>query len=106
MAVGHVCDLRRRERARAAVPLDDDVPSGDPADDWQAAWRDEHLRWALARATARASDRDARAFRALLAGCDATAVAAELGLRRNHVYKIKSRLLAEVRRLLERVQSH
>ena len=41
-------------------------------------------------------------FDQLLSGRDAAELAEAAGLRRNHVYKIRGRMLEEVRRLLDR----
>ena len=104
IALGHVRDLRRRARVRvrqAASPVSDVAdPHSHPAEAWEQSWRQEQLRWALARATAAVSRRDALVFARLLDGEDPEALGRQLGLRRNHVYKIKSQVLGRVRRLL------
>jgi len=97
-------DLLRRRRpqhadTRALGRVAD--PGSDPDRRFEAAWREQTLRRALARALRSVARRDARAFRLLLDGRhDVPAVSARLGLNANQVYKAKSRVLARVRELV------
>jgi RNA polymerase sigma-70 factor (ECF subfamily) len=94
--------LRRRAPRRADTKTLASVadPAGDRDALFEAAWRRQELRRALARALREASRRDARVFRRLLHGEDVPAVCARLSLNANVVYKAKSRVLARVRALL------
>jgi len=95
--------LRRRRPERADTHalrrLPD--PNSDPDERFEAAWRTQRLRRALANALRAVARRDARAFRLLIErGLDIATVSARLGLNANQVYKAKSRVLARVRERL------
>jgi RNA polymerase sigma-70 factor (ECF subfamily) len=99
-----VADLLRRRAPRRAdtallARLED--PSSDPDARYEAAWRRQELRRALARALRSVSPRDARAFLLLLRGeLGVPEVGGALGINANQVYKAKSRVLARVRAAL------
>jgi RNA polymerase sigma-70 factor (ECF subfamily) len=95
--------LRRRSPQRADTQTLERLvdPAADPDLRFEAAWRTQQMRRALAvalRQTRRVSPRDARAFLLLLDDhADVAAVSAALGMNANQVYQAKSRLLARVR---------
>lgn len=102
-----VADAHRRRGRAATVGADTAVDAAtapattDPAAQWERQWRTEHLRFCCERARQLVSARTYRAFELLLVhGASVAYVGAELGLNENQVYKAKSRVLAEVRRLL------
>jgi RNA polymerase sigma-70 factor (ECF subfamily) len=110
IAHGKAVDLLRRqvpERADTAALAELVDPAAAAADErFEAAWRTQQRRRALARALREArstSRRDARAFRALLNGKQTVAdVCAALEMNANQVYKAKSRVLARVREIIGR----
>ncbi len=72
-----------------------------PAEHWGRVWEGEHLRYALQRARFRVPERDYAVFEMLLEE-ERSVHDVQLAFRinRNQVYKAKSRVLAEVRRIL------
>lgn len=74
----------------------------EPEEAWERAWRVEHLRFALAKAEERVSERTYQAFQLLLIeGASVQDVCTRMGMAPDHVYKAKARALAAVRAILE-----
>lgn len=70
-------------------------------DDWEAEWRQHHLRAAMERVRAEFRGSDLRAFELLTSGTrDARSVATELGISVDSAYQAKSRILKRLRELV------
>jgi len=97
---------RRRLRSRIAGDVTTDAaalapPEQDPRAAFERQWRAEHLRFCCEQARGLVSARTYRAFELLaVEGRSVAQVGAALGLNENQVYKAKSRVLVEVRRLM------
>ncbi len=112
IARGKVLDAMRRRGVRSAreerpvteewLSLPDDRAAPDRI--WEERWRKEHLRFALEEIR-RARDEEGRALVDLLLddGLDAAAIGARAGLNANQVYKLRSKLVREVRDALARL---
>lgn len=104
---GKVIDHRRRKRevrveTEELARLVDPAPT--PEQCWDSRWRHEHLLHGLSLARARVSPRSWRAFELLLMEQASVAeVCGALDLNPNQVYKAKSRVLATVRDVMERL---
>jgi RNA polymerase sigma factor (sigma-70 family) len=69
--------------------------------DWEAEWRQHHLRAAFERVRVEFRSTDLRAFELLTSGQrDARSVAAELGISVDSAYQVKSRILKRLRELV------
>ena len=107
IARGKVVDHLRRARARQAETrelgaLVDRQPTPDPA--WEEGWRAEHLRYCLALARRKVSEKSFRAFELLLEDdLSVPEVCERTGMNANQVYKAKARVLARVREAYERI---
>ncbi len=103
---GKVIDSRRRKRevgleSEELRDLLDPSPTAEQL--WNTRWDHEHLLHGLERARALVSPKNWRAFEMLLIEDASVAdVCSALALNTNQVYKAKSRVLAEVRRILDR----
>lgn len=99
-------ELRRPRKGRAETALLAALPDeGEGPDEiWERHWRAEHLRFALAEVL-REQDGSGRELALLL--LDEQLSAAQIAQRRgwstNQVYKARSRLLADLRRVLRRL---
>jgi RNA polymerase sigma-70 factor (ECF subfamily) len=112
IARGKVLDAMRRRgvrRAREERPVTEEwerLPDDRPAPDriWEERWRHEHLRHALEEVR-RSRDEEGRALVDLLLddGLDAARIGARSGLSANQVYKLRSKLVREVRDALARL---
>jgi RNA polymerase sigma-70 factor (ECF subfamily) len=95
-----------RRRLRAANAVEDPLlaaagAADDPAQVWERQWHLEHLRYCCEQARRLVSARTYGAFELLAVhGASVAEVCARLGLSENQVYKARSRVLAEVRRLM------
>lgn len=104
VADNKVVDFRRKRHDRNADTdeirsLRDTEPS--PAESWEQAWRNEHLKYCVEKARSSVSDRNFRVFQMLLLdGCTVEEVCANLGLNPNQVYKAKARVLKHVSRMM------
>ncbi len=107
IARGRVIDHLRKRRERAADTavfrriVDAEAT---PDEHWERQWRNEHLRYCVARARRRVSDQHYKAFCMLL--YDETPVdevCRALGMNRNQLYKAKSRVLEQVREILKEI---
>ena len=107
IARGKVVDHLRRPRPGGAATAELGALAGsDPTPDeaWERHWRSEHLRWALEQVRGRETERAFRVFEmTALDEVPVPEVCARLGLNANQVYKARSRVLARVREVLERV---
>jgi RNA polymerase sigma-70 factor (ECF subfamily) len=107
IAHGKIVDHLRRKRELQAdsVVLASLASAGPtPDEEWERSWRQEHLRYCLDRARGEVSERGYRAFDLLLVhGKTVPEVCQELDCTPNQVYKAKMRVLARVRRHLERL---
>jgi len=104
---GKVVDLlrARKVRARESVELAG-LAGGEaaPEEQWEQAWRAEHLRHALRVLRQELSEERYRAFELLLVDEASVAeVAAQTGLAAAQIYKLKAAALKRVRVLLERL---
>ena len=109
---GKVLDAMRRRgvrRAREERPATEDwlsLPDDRATPDriWEERWRAEHLRYALEEIR-RARDEDGRVLVDLLLddGLDAAEIGARSGLNANQVYKLRSKIVREVREALARL---
>ena len=97
----------RQKRGEAALEelaeLADDA-AADPATDeqWEAEWRQYHLRWAARTIEAEFNETDRNAFDAYaVRGRDAAQIARALGISVAHVYQAKSRILKRLGQLIE-----
>ena len=112
IARGKVLDALRRSGVRRAreerPPTADLLELADERDGpdrtWELQWRAEHLRYALSevRRSKEGPDRDLIDL-LLEDGLDAAEIGARVGLNPNQVYKLRSRLVREVRAVLERL---
>lgn len=107
VAKGAIVDQLRRPSPRRAETeelgaLQDVQPTPDEL--WEHHWREEHLRFCLAEVRATESDRNFRVFELLLfEDASVPDVCERLGLNANQVYKAKSRVLARVREVMQRL---
>ncbi len=106
---GRVVDALRRRRSRPQIGEDfsDLADSGaTPKEAWDRHWQEEHLRFCLEQARMSVSERDYQAFRMILdEAAEVPQVCAALGMNSNQVYKAKSRILAKVRDLMQRLDA-
>lgn len=107
LARGRVIDRRRR---RVEPQLDSSVllaavgPEPSPEHIWDELWREAHFRFALDQAAEGVSERAYQVFELLLLDeLSVTEVCERMGMNANQVYKAKSRVLARVRDVLERL---
>lgn len=112
IARGKVLDTMRRAGVRRAheerpateawLDLADDRAGPDRI--WEERWRSEHLRFALDEVR-RTKDEHGRELIDLLLddALDAAEIGARAGLNANQVYKLRSRLVREVRTVLDRL---
>ncbi len=97
---------RMRDNAAAPQPLDDGNPTALDSDaavenEWEAEWRQHHLRLAMTRVRQEFNRTDLEAFEAVAGtGREAASVAAELGLSVDQVYKAKSRIIQRLKALV------
>ena len=103
---GKVVDARRAARAGQletdawqALAAHDDRPD----EAWDRRWREEHLRYALARARADEREGARGAVDLLLQDLPVDEIVERTGLNANQVYKARARLLKRVRSALERL---
>jgi RNA polymerase sigma-70 factor (ECF subfamily) len=106
IAHGKVVDVRRRAReerapteALRALPS----PADDPDELWERRWREEHLRFALARAREAESAAGRDAIDLLLQHAPVELVRERTQLTVHQVYKVRARLLKRVRESLARL---
>ena len=112
IARGKVLDAMRRRgvrRAREERPATEDwlsLPDDRATPDriWEERWRAEHLRHAIEEVR-RSRDEEGRALVDLLLDdrLDAAGIGARSGLNANQVYKLRSKLVREVREALGRL---
>ncbi len=87
--------------AQSAAELAIDGASAGDDDDWEAEWRQYHLRSAMQRVRAEFRASDLLAFQLLTqGGRNAQAVAQELGISVDSAYQSKSRILKRLRELV------
>ena len=108
IARSKVVDALRKPRAErpetaALLALPDEGPGPDEA--WEREWRTEHLRFALDEVR-REQDAGGRELLELLLddGLSAREIGERVGLNQNQVYKARARLLADVGRVLRRLE--
>jgi RNA polymerase sigma factor (sigma-70 family) len=112
IARGKVLDALRRSGVRRAheerpateawLGIQDDHDGPDRI--WEERWRAEHLRFALAEVRRSKEGRERDLIDLLLdENLDAAEVGSRLGLNANQVYKLRSRLIREVRSVLARL---
>lgn len=107
---GKVIDLLRSPRAgRAGTTVLSGIEDPTMAPDeevWEREWRDEHLRFCLARVRSQIPERSFRVFWMLLfEERSVEEVCGALSLNANQVYKAKSQVLQRVRKVLARVEA-
>lgn len=89
------------EQTAAEQTLEAAAEESAQEEDWEAEWRQHHLRGAMERVRAEFRGTDLRAFELLTAGRrDARSVAAELGISADSAYQAKSRILKRLRALV------
>lgn len=90
-------DLSRIDELTRAASADQDIDA-----EWEAEWRQYHLRQALERASAEFNRTDLDAFRAYaIDGESADDVARRVGISAESVYQAKSRILRRLSALIE-----
>ncbi len=107
IARGRVIDHLRKRREKSADTSDlrrlvDSETA--PDEQWERQWRNEHLRYCVARVRHRVSEQHYRAFCMLLYDeARVEDVCKALGMNRNQIYKAKSRVLEQVREVLAEI---
>jgi RNA polymerase sigma factor (sigma-70 family) len=89
--------LENLEEATRAASLDEEVES-----QWEAEWREHHLRHAMRAIASEFNDHDRQAFQwYAIEGRPVAEVAAALDMSPDAVYQAKSRILKRLSRLIE-----
>lgn len=104
MARGKVIDLLRKHREQRAdsqaIQAVADTASA-PEEHWAQIWKMEHLRFCVKQLEGSVSEKNYKAFCMLLFdGSSVTEVCKRLGMKADHVYKAKFRVLQRVRALM------
>lgn len=104
MARGKVIDLLRKHREqRADTQAIQEVvdPASAPDAHWSEVWKMEHLRYCVEQARESVSDKNYQAFCMLLyEGSSVQEVCDRLGMKADHVYKARFRVLQRVREIM------